>query len=77
MEISHFIRDIVVFGSADGFNSSTGERNLKFWAKKPSKTAQKRSDGIFLEQTAWTMSVSGTSEKHPATGGAKTANVIS
>ena len=52
VELSHFLRDVYMFGSADGFNSSTGERNLKVWAKQPSKTAQKRSADIHLKQTA-------------------------
>lgn len=52
VELSHFLDDIMEYGCADGFNTSTGERNLKSWAKKPSATAQKRSAEVHSKQTS-------------------------
>ena len=39
-------------GPASIYNAGTGERGLKNWAKKPSKTSQKRGEGIFESQCA-------------------------
>lgn len=50
LEISHFIQDMIKFGSASGFSTQTGERGLKFWAKIFAITAQKRSNTIFNGQ---------------------------
>jgi hypothetical protein len=52
LELSHFLEDILQFGSAGGFSTQTGERGLKYWAKIFAITAQKRSDSIFLGQVA-------------------------
>ena len=37
----HIIDDIRYFGDPMGYNASTGERNIKWWAKRISKTARK------------------------------------
>jgi hypothetical protein len=50
LELAHFKPDMLFMGSGSGFSTSTGERGLKAWAKKPSKTAQKRGDAIFSKQ---------------------------
>ena len=50
LEISHFLQDMIQFGSASGFSTQTGERGLKFWAKIFAITAQKRSNTIFTGQ---------------------------
>jgi hypothetical protein len=48
----HIIDDIRYFGDPMGYNASTGERNLKWWAKRISKTARTCGQTIFLEQTS-------------------------
>jgi len=48
----HITDDIKYFGPPIGYDASTGERNLKWWAKSISKTARKCGQGIFLEQTS-------------------------
>ncbi|CAJ1950960.1 unnamed protein product [Cylindrotheca closterium] len=52
VELSHLLQDIIQCGSADGTNSSTGERLLKWIAKLPSKTVQQRSSETHSGQTA-------------------------
>ena len=52
LELSHLLPDVIQFGSAAGFNTNTGERNLKTWAKLPSRTAQKNNDIDHLMQTS-------------------------
>lgn len=48
----HLTEDIKYFGAPMGFDASKGERNLKFWAKRLSKTARKCGQAIFIQQTA-------------------------
>ncbi len=48
----HITDDIKYFGPPIGYDASTGECNLKWWAKSISKTARKCGQGIFLEQTS-------------------------
>jgi hypothetical protein len=48
----HIIDDIRYFGDPMGYNASTGECNLKWWAKRISKAARKCGQTIFLEQTS-------------------------
>ena len=48
----HITDDIKYYGPPIGYDASTGERNLKWWAKSISKTARKCGQTIFLEQTS-------------------------
>ena len=48
----HITDDIKYFGPPIGYDASTGERNLKWWAKSISKTARKCGQAMFLEQTS-------------------------
>ena len=48
----HIVEDIKYFGPPIGYDASTGERNLKWWAKSISKTARKCGQAMFLEQTS-------------------------
>jgi len=48
----HLVDDIDYFGCPMGFEASKGERNLKAWAKRPSKTARKCGQATFIEQTS-------------------------
>ena len=50
LELSHFLDDILEYGPASGFNTNTGERGLKQWAKSPAQTSQKRDDSTFVSQ---------------------------
>lgn len=50
LEMSHFLLDIIDYGSAAGFSTNPFERALKEWAKRPAATAQKRGDEIFSGQ---------------------------
>jgi hypothetical protein len=50
LEMSHFLLDIIDYGSAAGFSTNPFERSLKEWAKRPSATVQKRGDEIFSGQ---------------------------
>ena len=52
IEMSHFLDDVDKYGNASGFSTNTGERGLKFWAKLPAVTAQKRSDNVFTKQVS-------------------------
>ena len=47
----HLAGDIQYFGTPMGYDASKGERNLKFWAKQISKTAQKCGEVTFIQQT--------------------------
>lgn len=48
----HLVDDIESFGAPMGFDAGQGERNLKGFAKNPSKTARKCGLRIFMEQTS-------------------------
>jgi hypothetical protein len=48
----HLTEDIKRYGAPMGFDASKGERNLKSWAKRVSKTARKCGQSIFIHQTA-------------------------
>lgn len=48
----HLISAIQYYGAPMGYDAGKGERNLKFWAKEMSKTAQKCGQSIFIEQTS-------------------------
>ena len=48
----HLTDDIKYFGAPIGYDASKGERNLKWWAKRISKTARKCGQRIFLQQTS-------------------------
>jgi hypothetical protein len=50
LEWAHFVYDLLALGPAGGYNTDTGERGLKLFAKRPAKTAQKRSDSVFTKQ---------------------------
>jgi hypothetical protein len=50
VEMSHFIQDVYEYGGANGFDSHTGERGLKSWAKEPASQAQKRDESTFSRQ---------------------------
>ena len=48
----HLTDDIMYFGAPIGYDAGKGERNLKWWAKRISKTARKCGQAVFLEQTS-------------------------
>jgi len=48
----HLVENIKYFGPPIGYDASTGERNLKWWAKRISTTARKCGQAMFLEQTS-------------------------
>jgi len=51
-DLLHLARDMARFGSPQNFDAGPGESSLRFWAKKPSLTAQKRGYTVFLRQVA-------------------------
>ena len=50
VECFHFGKDHTIYGPAVAYNTDTGERGLKKWAKAPAATAQNRSDHVFKAQ---------------------------
>jgi hypothetical protein len=52
VECNHFLLEHLYRGPPVSFNTDTGERGLKTWAKRPAKTAQKREDEVFRHQVA-------------------------
>jgi hypothetical protein len=52
VECSHFLMEHLFRGPPSSFNTDTGERGLKRWAKLPAKTAQNRGDDVFKQQVA-------------------------
>ncbi len=51
-EMLHVPHNVQRFGSPQNYDASGGERSLKYWAKQPSNTAQKRGADIFTQQVA-------------------------
>ena len=52
VECNHFLAEHLYKGPPACFNTDTGERGLKTWAKKPAVTAQNRGDPTFRKQVA-------------------------
>jgi hypothetical protein len=52
VECNHFLMEHLFKGPPASFNTDTGERGLKKWAKLPATTAQNRGDQTFRQQVS-------------------------
>jgi len=51
-DLLHLARDMSRFGSPQNFDAGPGESGLRWWAKRPALTSQKRGYPVFIRQVA-------------------------